>query len=168
MPLETSNNNTPAPVLAQPIMATTLAPSSRSLGDSNTDYDKSDVPSVAMSETASQVASEKRDHPSLEKPTPAHVDNDDDDDDIEYPTAWKLVLVSIALCLAVFCMALVWSNRCRASSTIETDRKTGQHHYCDGNPANHRSIPSSRRCWLVWKCLLAHDMCFSAHVRKVL
>lgn len=31
----------------------------------------------------------------------------DEDDGIEYPAAWKLVLITIALCLSVFCVALV-------------------------------------------------------------
>lgn len=31
----------------------------------------------------------------------------DDDDDFEYPTKWKLTAITIALCLSVFCMALV-------------------------------------------------------------
>jgi hypothetical protein len=31
----------------------------------------------------------------------------DDDDDFEYPTAWKLAAITTALCLSVFCMALV-------------------------------------------------------------
>ena len=29
------------------------------------------------------------------------------DDDYEYPKAWKLAAITIALCLSVFCMALV-------------------------------------------------------------
>jgi hypothetical protein len=29
-----------------------------------------------------------------------------DDNDIEYPTSWKLGLITLALCLSVFCMAL--------------------------------------------------------------
>lgn len=31
----------------------------------------------------------------------------DDEDDFEYPTKWKLGAITIALCLSVFCMALV-------------------------------------------------------------
>ena len=29
------------------------------------------------------------------------------DDDFEYPTKWKLAAITVALCLSVFCMALV-------------------------------------------------------------
>ena len=32
---------------------------------------------------------------------------EDDDDNFEYPTAWKLAAITTALCLSVFCMALV-------------------------------------------------------------
>jgi hypothetical protein len=31
----------------------------------------------------------------------------DDEEDVEYPAAWRLGLITIALCLSVFCMALV-------------------------------------------------------------
>jgi hypothetical protein len=31
----------------------------------------------------------------------------DDDDDFEYPTKWRLTAITLALCLSVFCMALV-------------------------------------------------------------
>jgi hypothetical protein len=31
----------------------------------------------------------------------------DDDDNFEYPTGWRLAAITIALCLSVFCMALV-------------------------------------------------------------
>lgn len=34
-------------------------------------------------------------------------DDEDEDDNFVYPTAWKLGAISIALCLSVFCMALV-------------------------------------------------------------
>jgi hypothetical protein len=31
----------------------------------------------------------------------------DDEDTFEYPTKWKLAAITLALCLSVFCMALV-------------------------------------------------------------
>lgn len=31
----------------------------------------------------------------------------EEDDDFEYPTKWKLTAITVALCLSVFCMALV-------------------------------------------------------------
>jgi hypothetical protein len=31
----------------------------------------------------------------------------DEEDDFEYPTKWKLAVITLALCLSVFCMALV-------------------------------------------------------------
>jgi hypothetical protein len=31
----------------------------------------------------------------------------EDDDNFEYPTKWKLTAITLALCLSVFCMALV-------------------------------------------------------------
>jgi len=35
---------------------------------------------------------------------------EDGSDDVEYPAGWKLALITIALCLSVFCMALVWRS----------------------------------------------------------
>ncbi len=36
----------------------------------------------------------------------------DEDDGVEYPVAWKLGLITIALCLSVFCVALVRFPTC--------------------------------------------------------
>jgi hypothetical protein len=36
-------------------------------------------------------------------------DGSEEEDDAEYPKSWKLALITIALCLSVFCMALVRS-----------------------------------------------------------
>lgn len=35
---------------------------------------------------------------------------DSPEDESEYPASWRLGLITIALCLAVFCMALVWQT----------------------------------------------------------
>lgn len=46
-----------------------------------------------------------------------------EDEDIEYPAKWRLTLITIALCLSVFCMALVGSpSRSVAWSGKMTDR----------------------------------------------
>jgi hypothetical protein len=37
----------------------------------------------------------------------------DEEDDFEYPTKWRLAAITIALCLSVFCMALVSHIRIR-------------------------------------------------------
>ena len=37
----------------------------------------------------------------------SHASAEDDEEDFEYPTKWKLTAITIALCLSVFCMALV-------------------------------------------------------------
>lgn len=44
----------------------------------------------------------------------------DDDDDFEYPTKWKLTAITIALCLSVFCMALV-SQLLPVTTSLYTD-----------------------------------------------
>lgn len=42
----------------------------------------------------------------LKEKDQANTPNEDNEDDTEYPTAWKLGLITIAICLSVFCMAL--------------------------------------------------------------
>lgn len=42
----------------------------------------------------------------------------------EYPTSWKLVMITIALCLSVFCMALVSSARSKCRSSQLTHVRT--------------------------------------------
>ena len=37
--------------------------------------------------------------------------SEETNDEIEYPAKWRLALIMIALCLAVFCMALVRARR---------------------------------------------------------
>ena len=61
---------------------------------------------------AAQVAEEKEDAASGEEPEP------------EYPTSWKLAMITIALCLSVFCMALVSSARSKCHSSQLTHFRT--------------------------------------------
>lgn len=35
-----------------------------------------------------------------------HHENGEEEDDLEYPKSWKLGLITVALCLSVFCVAL--------------------------------------------------------------
>ena len=62
---------------------------------------------------ATQVAEEeKEDAAPGEEPEP------------EYPTSWKLAMITIALCLSVFCMALVSSARSKCRSSQLTHLRT--------------------------------------------
>lgn len=54
-----------------------------------------------------------------QKSTASASDDDDDDDDFEYPKAWRLAVITLALCLSVFCMALV--RRSLVVSVSHTD-----------------------------------------------
>lgn len=80
----------------------------------------------------------------LDKQPTTEEKREDDDagtpkDEEEYPNAWRLILISIALCLCVFCVALV----CTASLLylnvqIElTPNSLGQHYYCNSNSQDH-------------------------------
>jgi hypothetical protein len=41
------------------------------------------------------------------RPTSTAEPTEDDEDTFEYPTKWRLTAITVALCLSVFCMALV-------------------------------------------------------------
>ncbi|KAM3499052.1 hypothetical protein MY10362_007664 [Beauveria mimosiformis] len=56
-------------------------------------------------ETTEQISVDDEKAAANNHVSPATPD-DDDDDGIEYPVAWKLGLITIALCLSVFCVAL--------------------------------------------------------------
>jgi hypothetical protein len=64
-------------------------------------------------------------------------------------SGWKLTLVMIGLCSAVFCMALVRSFDIYISKFIGTNIQTGQYHHCNGNPAYYGRIPCIGRSGLV-------------------
>jgi len=71
---------------------------------------------------------------------------DDEDDNFEYPTAWRLAAITTALCLSVFCMALVRTimmvtQVVSRSKLIDT---SGQHNHRDRHSPHHRSIQSPK------------------------
>lgn len=72
-----------------------------------TDEKKGAVETVAPAagvavDAAQSIVEEKTSRPnSTAEPT------SDDDDNFEYPTKWRLTAITVALCLSVFCMALV-------------------------------------------------------------
>lgn len=43
---------------------------------------------------------------SLKEQAAAANPEEEDDENVEYPKAWKLAVITLALCLSVFCMAL--------------------------------------------------------------
>jgi hypothetical protein len=77
----------------------------RSVGDLEK-KDGSVLPSEAASvlDTTAEPKSSLDKEQAKEKVTP---EADGDDDDFEYPTKWRLAAITVALCLSVFCMALV-------------------------------------------------------------
>jgi hypothetical protein len=74
-------------------------------------------------------------------------DDDEEDDDTEYPSGMKLALISIALCLSVFCMVSCLINL--ADSVLTFLQGPRQHHHNHSHPTHHRSIQVNRRHWLV-------------------
>jgi len=49
---------------------------------------------------------------------------EDGSDDVEYPAGWKLALITVALCLSVFCMALVWRSLSNYKQSLMSSRTT--------------------------------------------
>lgn len=86
--------------------ATTIAMPNNSVSPANPDklHTESNVASAAPSDRAVSPDAQLQ---NAEKPAPASThDETDEEDDHEYPKAWKLGVITIALCLSVFCMAL--------------------------------------------------------------
>ncbi|PQK17911.1 hypothetical protein BB8028_0009g01110 [Beauveria bassiana] len=61
-------------------------------------------PTTAAAETNEQISVDDEKAAANHDAAPANPD--EDDDGVEYPVAWKLGLITIALCLSVFCVAL--------------------------------------------------------------
>lgn len=90
-----------------------------------------------------------------------------EEDESEYPARWRLGLITIALCLSVFCMALVCCftpYSYLGGAVLSKFLVVGQHHYCHRDPSNHRSVPRHRRRRLVWLGLPSHDVRRPAHL----
>jgi hypothetical protein len=70
---------------------------------------------------------------------------------VEYPKGAKLGLITLALCLSVFLMALVCSDWSPSLGNLALIKGIGQHHHCYCYPENYRRVQQFGRCWLVWK-----------------
>jgi hypothetical protein len=136
---------------------TDLRPSSSNDNmDGNTTRAPSAVPSVlndqkeletSASATPSQSVTDKEDV-AAEKANPGETDPEKtaevastEEEQTEYPSSWKLGFITIALCLSVFCMALVsglnspWKRL--KQNKVLTAYFLGQHHYCDRYSPHH-------------------------------
>lgn len=88
-------------------MADSEKTAARSVGDlekKEMDVDDSRLPSAAPS-VHNKTIGEKE--PEVNEKRNSRGSNYDEEDDFEYPTKWKLAVITLALCLSVFCMALV-------------------------------------------------------------
>lgn len=65
---------------------------------------KAQDPSVTLARLPTEAHS--HDNQSLEKSSIDEPKDDDEEDNTDYPKSWKLGLITTALCLSVFCMAL--------------------------------------------------------------
>lgn len=125
-----------------------LKPSGASMADSEKTAAVSKEPSIADYEkTTDRAPSEPQTAPgTANSKEPAVVDESDEvaeeDPEHEYPKAWRLGVITIALCLSVFCMALVRITRLRPCIPIPCmlTRTLGQHHHRDGYPPHHGSV----------------------------
>ena len=72
------------------------------------DHEKTDTVAPSTFDTSSEPQTAPRTSHSKDPAIFEEVDhNADQDGEIEYPKAWRLAVITIALCLSVFCMALV-------------------------------------------------------------
>ncbi|KAK8140603.1 hypothetical protein G3M48_003423, partial [Beauveria asiatica] len=69
-------------------------------------HNVSDKKQPTAAETTEQISVDDEKAAANDHVSPATPDDDDNDDGVEYPVAWKLGLITIALCLSVFCVAL--------------------------------------------------------------
>jgi hypothetical protein len=107
----------------------------------------------------------------------------DEDDGVEYPVAWKLGLITIALCLSVFCVALVrirfflfrlpppkMKHQLLLGLTNQLSlHDVGQHHHRHRHPPHHRRVQRFRpRHWLVRRRLPANHLRRPAHLWQAL
>ena len=77
------------------------------------------MPPAGVSEKATEVATGSiRDGEKTSKRESTASASADEEDDFEYPAKWRLTAITIALCLSVFCMALV---SIRATATPDND-----------------------------------------------
>jgi hypothetical protein len=137
--------------------------------------------SVGDAESRSEVIREKEDHaadaPQEEEAaveaTEKNEEGSEPEEETQYPQSWKLGLITIALCLSVFCMALVccptkdvaFSKGCAIiRSHILRDGKKyicvdvlkansslpGQHHHCHRHSQDYGSVQGFGRRRLVW------------------
>lgn len=83
------------------------------------DYDKADTAAPSTANSARAPSAEHADPQTAQRNSHSkedgHVDEVDagievEDPEHEYPKAWRLAVITIALCLSVFCMALVRST----------------------------------------------------------
>lgn len=100
--------------------------------------------SVVKNDTEKEAAKEEDKNSS-----DGDVENTSKEPEPEYPTAFRLFLITIALCLCVFCVALVCHplpirtyNSWSQLLTIFLD--IGQHNHCNSYSKNHRSIQLTR------------------------
>ncbi len=72
-------------------------------------------------------------------------------EEVEYPAAWKLAVITVALCMAIFLVALVSLLPIlrRLPSNATDIALTGYHHSCRCDPTDHRPFQSTRRRYAV-------------------
>lgn len=154
-------------------------PPATSAGDDTT-LAPSDAPSLAdekMQPTATSTLPESRSH-STEDEKPAALkeqaaettgEDEDEEDETEYPKSTQLILITVALCLSVFCMALDQTIVATAIPKVNSPFFFPAVHFSFlTSITDHRSVSSHQRCWLVWLCLSSHHLRLPALFRQAL
>jgi len=95
------------------------------------------------------------------------LDKPEAESEVEYPHGPKLVIITVALCLSVFLVALVSSVHGPLCS-CNANTSPGQYYHRDCHSSHYRSLQNNKRCRLVWECVSPDDMRFSAYVWEIL
>lgn len=133
------------------------SPKPASNGDSNKESVASGQPQeAAASQEGEQSGSDDTDAEKKE------VDN------TEYPSGWRLLFITIALCLCVFCTALVCSIIALRLELLSAHTLTGQHDHRNGNSQDHGPVQLARRRGLVWQCIPFDDVFSNLDVWQIL
>ena len=125
-------------------MADSEKTAARSVGDfekKETGAGESGLPSAAAS--VHEKATDEKE-PKVNEKRNSKASKSDEEDDFEYPTKWKLAIITIALCLSVFCMALVGPTNAYIISRIARLTVAGQHNHCNSHSSHHRSVQGAQ------------------------
>jgi hypothetical protein len=96
-------------------------------------------------------------------------------DEVKYPGGYQLLLICVAICLAIFLVALVRressprrTDRIQPQTATSTDQSTGQQYHSHSHPEDHCRLPFTPRRRLVCLSLPFDDLLLRIDVWQIL